>query len=133
LPGAMSSSNPMTIVINGDLTLSGWHNQGYGLLLVTGTFTFDPDATWYGIVLLIGKGNIYSHQSGSGTLNGAVFLAKTVDSSGNPLPSSSPAGSPYFDFTSSSGSGGINYSSCWIQAAMPNVGYKVLSFHEISQ
>jgi hypothetical protein len=133
MPAAMSASNPMTIVINGDLTFSGWHSTGYGLLLVTGTFTYDPDATWNGIVLVIGKGKIYSHQGGTGQLNGAVFLASTVDSSGNPLPSSSPPGTPNFDFTSSSGSNGIYYSSCWIQAAMPALGYKILSFHEISQ
>jgi hypothetical protein len=133
MPSGMSPTSPMTIVVNGDLTFSGWHGTGYGLLLVTGTFTYDPDATWNGIVLVIGKGVLYSHQSGSGQFNGAVFLASTVDSSGNPLPPTSPPGSPNFDFTSSSGSNGIYYSSCWIQAAMPGLGYKILSFHEISQ
>ena len=120
MPAGMSASNPMTIVVNGDLTFNGWHNTGYGLLLVTGTFTFDPDATWYGIVLVIGQGKLYSHQGGTGQINGAVFLASTV-------------GSPVFDFTSSSGSNGIYYSNCWIQAAMPTAGYKILSFHEIAQ
>jgi hypothetical protein len=133
MPSGMSPSNPMTIVVNGDLTFNGWHNTGYGLLLVTGTFTFDPDATWNGIVLVIGTGKLYSHQGGSGQFNGAVFLASTLDSLGNPLPPASAPGSPYFDFTSSSGSDGIYYSSCWIQASMPSLGYKVLSFHEIAQ
>lgn len=133
MPAAMSASNPMTIVINGDLTFNGWHSTGYGLLLVTGTFTFDPDATWNGIVLVIGNGKIYSHQSGTGQLNGAVFLARTLDSSGNPLPPSSPPGTPNFDFTSSSGSNGVYYSNCWIQATMPTAGYRILSFHEIAQ
>ena len=122
MPSAMSPTNPITIVINGDLTFNGWHNTGYGLLLVTGTFTYDPDATWNGIVLVIGKGKIYSHQGGTGQINGAVFLAST-----------NPAVPPFFDFTSSSGSNGIYYSSCWIQAAMPTMPYKILSFHEISQ
>ncbi len=122
MPSAMSSTNPMTIVINGDLTFNGWHNTGYGLLLVTGTFTYDPDATWNGIVLVIGQGKIYSHQGGTGQINGAVFLAST-----------NPAVPPFFDFTSSSGSNGIYYSSCWIQASKPTMPYKILSFHEISQ
>ncbi len=131
MPSGMSPTSPMTIVVNGDLSFSGWHGGiGYGLLLVTGTFTFDPDANWNGIVLVIGKGVLYSHQGGSGQFNGAVFLATTVDSSGNPL---SSLGSPNFDFTTSSGSNGIYYSSCWIQASMPGMGYKVLSFHEIAQ
>jgi hypothetical protein len=78
---------------------------------------------------------MYSNQGNSGAtqFQGAVFLAKTVDASNNPLPPSSPLGSPFFNFTSSSASNGVYYSSCWIQASMPTLGYKILSFHEISQ
>jgi hypothetical protein len=133
MPAAMSAANPMTVVVNGDLTFNGWHNAGYGILLVTGVFTYDPDASWNGIVLVIGKGIMYAHQGGSGQFNGAVFLATTVDALGNPLPISSPLGSPSFSFTSSAGSLGIYYSSCWIQYAQPPLRYQVLSFHEIPQ
>ena len=120
MPSAMSATNPMTIVVNGDLTFNAWHSTGYGLLLVTGVFTYDPDAYWDGIILVIGTGKIYSHLGGTGQVQGAVFLANT-------------SGSPFFDFTTSSGSNGIYYSSCWIQAAQPTSSYKILSFHEISQ
>ncbi len=147
MPAAMSSSNPMTVVVNGDLVFSGWHGTGYGLLLVTGNmgtglpaFTYDPDASWNGIILVIGKGSIYSYQ-GSYTntqIQGAVLLAATVDTSGNPLPlytsgSLTPPGSPYFHFISSSSTytNGIYYSSCWIQAVQSPMKYQVLSFHEI--
>lgn len=133
MPAAMSATNPMTVVVNGDLTFNGWHGVGYGLLLVTGTFTYDPDASWNGIVLVIGKGIIYSYQGGTGQFNGAVFLATTVDGSGNPLPPGSPLGSPSFDFTPGSGSYGIYYSSCWVKYAQTPMTYKVLSFHEIPQ
>jgi hypothetical protein len=126
MPSGMSATNPVTVVVNGDLTINSWHSQGYGLLLVTGQLTIDPDATWNGIVLVIGAGNLYSHQGGSGQLNGAVFIARTVDPSGNLV-------APYFDFTSSSGSNGVYYSSCWVQAAMPKLPYRILSFHEIAQ
>jgi hypothetical protein len=137
MPAAMSPTNPMTIVINGDLTINGWHHHGYGLLLVTGKLTYDPDAFWHGIILVIGKGWFYSYQGSNtgGHIEGAVFIAQTVDpTTGNPL---STLGASRFDFTSSSlnpsGSNypGIYYSNCWIQAAMPS--YKILSFHEISQ
>jgi hypothetical protein len=135
LPAAMSASNPMTIVVNGDLTLSSWRSTGYGLLLVTGKFTYDPDASWNGIILVIGKGWMYSYQGSYATtqIQGGLFLAKTVDASGNPLPASSPPISSFFNFTSPSAANGIYYSSCWIQAAMPNLSYKILSFHEIAQ
>jgi hypothetical protein len=131
-PAAMSATNPVTIVVNGDLTFSGWRNTGYGLLLVTGKLTYDPDANWDGIILVIGQGWMYSHQNSSSTtqIQGAVFLAKTVG-----LSSSSAPISPNFDFgtTPNSLSNGIYYSSCWIQASMPNLSYKILSFHEIAQ
>jgi len=123
----------MTIVVNGNLTFADWHSTGYGLLLVTGDFTFDPGASWDGIVLVIGTGNLYSAQSGNGQFLGAVFLARTLDASRNPLPPGSPPVSPYFDFTPASGSNGVYYSSCWVQVAQPASTYKVLSFHEISQ
>jgi hypothetical protein len=137
MPAAMSPSNPMTIVVNGDLTFNGWHSTGYGLLLVTGKFTYDPDASWNGIILVIGKGWMYSNQGNSTTtqIQGAVFLAKTIDASNNPLASTSAPISSRFDFNSTPNtlSNGIYYSSCWIQASLPSLGYKILSFHEIPQ
>jgi Tfp pilus assembly protein PilX len=140
MPAAMSATNPMTIVINGDLVFSGWRETGYGLLLVTGEFTYDPDASWDGIILVIGKGWMYSHQGAytNTQIQGAVFLARTLDASGNPLPPSSApiftAASSGFDFHSTPNTltTGIYYSNCWIQAAMPSAGYQVLSFHEIA-
>jgi len=140
MPAAMSATNPMTIVINGDLVFSGWRETGYGLLLVTGEFTYDPDASWDGIILVIGKGWMYSHQGAytNTQIQGAVFLARTLDASGNPLPPSSApiftAASSGFDFHSTPNTltNAIYYSNCWIQAAMPSPGYQVLSFHEIA-
>jgi hypothetical protein len=146
LPAAMSPSTPMTVVVNGDLDLTSWHNTGYGLLLVTGTFTYDPDATWEGIVLVIGQGKFVSTRGGTGGFDGAVFLAKTRDSSGSLLAS---LGATSFSQTGSNGNfgRGINYNSCWISGnpASPitlgvqgpliygPLSYKVLSFREITQ
>lgn len=144
MPAAMSATNPMTIVINGDLVFNGWRQTGYGLLLVTGEFTYDPDASWDGIILVIGKGWMYSHQGAytNTQIQGAVLLARTLDASGSPLqpPSSpptftsAPAAPSGFDFftTPNTLTNGIYYSNCWIQAAMPAAGYQVLSFHEIA-
>lgn len=141
---AMSAANPMTIAVNGDLDLNAWHNTGYGLLLVTGTLKYDPDATWEGLVLLIGQGAFVSTKGGLNGFDGAVFLAKTRDSSGNLLAS---LGATSFSQTGSSGNWGrgINYNSCWISGNPANpitsgvqgplvygpLTYKVLSFHEI--
>jgi len=146
LPTAMSANTPMTVVVNGDLDLTRWHGTGYGLLLVTGTLTYDPDATWEGIVLVIGQGTFVSTRGGFGGFDGAVFLAKTRDTSDNLLPS---LGATSFSQTGSHGNfgRGINYNSCWISGnpASPvtlgvqgplvygPLSYKVLSFREITQ
>ncbi|PYU80970.1 MAG: hypothetical protein DMG50_17840 [Acidobacteria bacterium] len=132
----MSSSNPVSVVINGNLDISNWggdgYGQGYGLLLVTGTFTYDPDTTWNGIILVIGQGIITNTQNGGAQqLNGAVFVAKTRDASGNLL--TGRIGGASVSFDASMQGNGIGYSSCWIQKAQPKGNYKILSFREISQ
>lgn len=132
MPSAMSPTNPMTIVINGDLTFNSWRQTGYGLLLVTGKLTYDPDASWDGIILVIGQGYVQAFQGSYTTtqIQGAVLLANTTGLSSNQAPSN-----PIFDFsgTPPSLTNTIQYSHCWIQAAMPKMPYKILSFHEISQ
>jgi hypothetical protein len=129
-PGGMSPTNPMTVVVNGDLDLTGWHNTGYGLLLVTGNLHYDPDASWQGIILVIGKGTVTGSLAGSGEIDGAVLVANTRDSSGNLLPDFGKA-SVIFD--PNMGGAGIRYSSCWVQRAQPTSNFKILSFHEIPQ
>jgi hypothetical protein len=129
-PPGMSPTHPMTIVVNGDLDFNAWTNTGYGLLLVTGTLQYDPDATWEGIVLVIGQGNFVSTKHGTGGIDGAVFIAKTRDASNNLLTS---LGSASFSQTGGSTNlgRGINYNSCLVNTALGPVNYKVLAFKEI--
>jgi hypothetical protein len=127
LPSAMSASNPMIVVVNGDFNLHG-HGTGYGLLLVTGTLDYDPDASWNGVILVIGQGTFTSSKGGTGAINGAVFVAQTLDASGNLL-----ANLGYSSFTQTGGGSGIQYSSSWVKATQALMTYQVLSFREISQ
>ncbi len=125
LPSAMSASNPMIVVVNGDFNLHG-HGTGYGLLLVTGTLDYDPDASWNGVILVIGQGTFTSNKAGTGVINGAVFVAQTLDASGNLL-----ANLGYSSFTQTGGGSGIQYSSSWVKATQALMTYRVLSFREI--
>lgn len=135
----MSSTNPMTVVINGNLDVTNWTGTGYGTLLVIGNFTYDPATTWYGIVLVIGQGQINNTDIGqSRWMNGAVFVAQTRDASGNLLGGKIGGASVTFTpdmgrFPSPPQPMGIRYNSCWIQRAQPTSGYRILSFHEVSQ
>jgi hypothetical protein len=125
----MSATNPMIVVVNGDLTINGWHNTGYGLLLVTGTLTYDPDASWDGIILVIGKGQFLSTQSGTGQINGVLLIAQTHDPvSGKLLSTLGPA-----SFKQTGGGNGIHYSSKWVAASQALAPYQILSFREIAQ
>jgi hypothetical protein len=145
----MSASNPMTIVVNGNLRLNGRGFVGYGLLLVTGSLTYDPDASWNGIVLVVGQGIFASAGSGSGGIVGTVFVAQTRDSSGNLL-TGNVLGSGCFGSSSACGvfgfghghhgfgggygsnpGFGVNYNSCTVNSAKGPLTYKILSFHEI--
>jgi hypothetical protein len=126
LPSAMSSTNPQTVVINGNYSMSG-NFTGYGLLVVTGSFSFSGTTGWNGIILVIGNGTVSGNGGGNNSFNGAIFVANTLNSSGQPLASLGPA-----SFSISGGGGsGINYNSCWVNNVQQPPTYKVLSFREI--
>lgn len=130
---SMSATNPMVVVVNGDFHLS--HSSGssaftgYGLLLVTGTLYYDPDDSWYGVILVIGKGVFDGSQHGTGgQINGTVLVANTRDSSGNLLSSLGMA-----SFSQTGGGNGVLYGSNWVKATQALLPYQVLSFREITQ
>jgi len=129
MAAGMSATNPTITVVDGDLTISGWHNTGYGLLLVTGTLTYDPDASWDGVILVIGKGQFVSTKIGTGQINGVLLIAQTRDPlSGTLLSALGPA-----SFNQTGGGNGIHYSSKWVGATLALAPYQVLSFREIAQ
>jgi hypothetical protein len=131
-PLGMSPSNILTVVVQGNLDISNWSNDGYGLLLVTGTFTYDPDTTWNGIVFVVGQGIVNGNHLQYKQINGAMFVAKTRDGSNHVLAGSNLGGASV-SFTDTMQGYGIRYSNCWIQKATPTGNYKILSFHEIAQ
>ncbi len=135
LPSAMSSANPMTVAVQGDFSLGTGIPAGYGLLLVTGNFTYASGSSWNGIVLVIGTGTMTTIENGAGgTFNGATLIARTLDALGNPLPGTSPPGPATFNDTLAGSVGrGFIYNCGWIQRAQAPMTYKVLSFHEIRQ
>jgi len=132
-PLGMSSTNPLTVVVNGNLDISNWSSDGYGLLLVTGTFTYDPDTNWNGIILVIGQGKVGNLQNGQfKEINGAMLVAQTRDLNNQVLTGSNLGGASV-QYDDGMQGEGIRYSACWIQKAQPKGKYQILSFHEISQ
>jgi hypothetical protein len=131
-PLGMSSTNPLTVVVNGNLDISNWSNDGYGLLLVTGTFTYDPDTNWNGIILVIGQGIVNGSHQQYKEINGAMLVAQTRDLNNQVLTGPNMGGASV-QFDDGMQGEGIRYSACWIQKAKPKGKYQILSFHEISQ
>jgi hypothetical protein len=129
---SMSASNPMVVVVNGDFHLThanGGAFTGYGLLLVTGTLYYDPDDSWNGIIMVIGKGVFDGSQNGhNGQINGSVLVANTRDNSGNLLTSLGPT-----SFNLRGGGQGIHYNGQSVTNTEALMTYQVLSFREIAQ
>ncbi len=124
---ASSVANPATIVVDGNLNLSSY--VGYGLLVVTGNFSYNGNSGWKGIVLVVGDGTTTFTGLGGGNqeFDGAIFVASIKDSSGNLL---SQLGNVGFNI-SGGGGNGVYYNSCWINRAQPTLTYTVLSFREL--
>ena len=133
LPSTMNAGNPLTVVVNGDFDL-GNGATGFGVLVVTGKFSYDSDSSWKGVILVIGQGVVTSNKHGNnnGEIDGALLVAQTRDSSGNLLPDPN-LGPASFISDPNDGGKGIYYSSCWIKAAQTPFSYKILSYRQIAQ
>ncbi len=124
-----TSASPQIIYVDGDLTIPDIKTgfTGYGILVVTGTYTASGNTGWRGLVLVVGKGVVINTGGGSNEYDGAFLVAKTVDSSGNPL---STLGAPTFNF-SGGGGNGIYYSSGCITQASYISDYRIVSQREM--
>jgi hypothetical protein len=125
-PSNMSASNPKVIFADGSFDLGP--NTGYGILVVTGNFTYHGNSGWNGIILVIGDGTttFLGNGGGNGEFDGAIFAATTRDASGNQLPN---YGNVNFDINGGGGNG-IYYNSCWINRVQQPPSYQILSFQE---
>jgi Tfp pilus assembly protein PilX len=126
IANAGTLANPQIIYVNGDLTLSG-NVTGYGMIVVTGTFTASGNVGWNGLVLVVGKGNFVGNGGGGNVYNGAILVAKTVDSMGNPL---ATIGAPTFNFGGGGGNG-FNYASGCIDAVNKLSTFHIMAFREM--
>lgn len=124
MPSAMSPTNPMTVYVNGDLSLTGF--TGYGLLVVRGNLTYTGDSGWKGIVIVLGGTIQETNSASTGEFDGAVYLANLTVSGGGGV----SLGAPTYNVANNGGKG-IYYDSCWVNAAEKPYTYKVLSFREI--
>ncbi|GAC1634221.1 MAG: hypothetical protein NVS9B14_10070 [Candidatus Acidiferrum sp.] len=125
MPPAMSSSNPMTVYVDGDLSLTGF--TGYGLLVVRGNLTYTGNSGWKGIVIVLGGRMEEVGSLDGGEFDGAVIVVNlTVGGGGGGV----TLGPPTY-IVASPGGKGIYYNSCWVNTAEKPYMYKVVSFREV--
>lgn len=102
-------ANPQITYVNGDFNYG--NGSGAGILIVTGNLSFTGNATFNGLILVIGQGTMSESGGGNGGFNGSVFLART-HSSTPPYPELSTLGTPVISWNGG-GNSFIQYNSCW--------------------
>lgn len=140
-----TQASPLTTVINGDFTLDSTNANGAGVLVVTGSLTFNGNPPFSGIILVVGKGQVAtSSGGGNGTLAGSLLVADcynaanqwtdaTCDATNrNPGTGTQPClpGTPSFDWSKGGGTYNIQYDSCWVNNLGNRSVFKVLSSRE---
>jgi hypothetical protein len=118
-----SDLHPKITYINGDATLSG----GAGVLVVTGTLTFNGNTNFDGLILVIGQGIMNVKGGGGGQINGEVLIANT-NSHASPFGQLATLGSPTLNWTGG-GSNFIQYNSCWADFGS-SIQYQLIASRE---
>jgi PilX N-terminal len=112
-----TNAAPQITFVNGDFNFG--NGSGAGVLVVTGTLSFTGNASFNGLILVIGQGVVTESGGGNGGFNGTVFVAKT-HSSTPPYPELTTLASPLFSWNGG-GISFIQYNSCWA-----NIGNKMV-------
>jgi hypothetical protein len=102
--------------VDGDFNYGS--TSGAGVLVVTGTLFLTGNASFNGLILVIGQGTVSESGGGNANFNGTVFLAKT-HSSTPPYPELATLASPLISWNGGGGAT-VQYNSCWA-----NVGNKL--------
>jgi hypothetical protein len=122
--GATSPDGVFTFV-DGDLTLGPGNPTGQGTLIVTGTLTLDGNFNFNGVIMVLGRGEVYRNGGGHGNIYGAMFIAKFSRAGAN----TDRFGAPVFD-TSGGGTSNIQYSTDAIDKAKSVGGHAVKGIRE---
>lgn len=133
--GALGTdASPQITYVNGDFNFG--NGSGAGVLIVTGTLSFTGNATFDGLILVVGQGIMSENGGGSGGFNGSVFLANTRPpgvalAPGNPFTGELPIlGSPEIGWNGG-GTSFIQYNSCWAKVKQNHVYYPVATREEM--
>jgi len=120
-----TNANPQITYVSGDFNYGD--ASGAGVLVVTGTLSFNGNASFNGLVLVIGQGIVTESGGGNGGFNGTVFVAKT-QSATSPYAELATLGSPLYSWNGG-GNSDIQYNSCWANIGN-SLHYSVIAMRE---
>ena len=116
---AGTTTSPQFTIVKGDCNLDG----GAGLLIVTGTLTFDgPGPNFNGLILVLGDGVLLKSGGGNRDIFGSIMVAR-FGAGGGFL-------APTFAFTGGGGSSNLQYDSSAVLDAIVMPGANVLGVVE---
>jgi hypothetical protein len=116
---AGSTASPQFTIVKGDCNLDG----GAGLLIVTGTLTFDgPGPNFNGLILVLGDGVLLKSGGGNRDIFGSIMVARFGPGGGFLAPT--------FAFTGGGGSSNLQYDSSAVLDAIVMPGANVLGVVE---
>ena len=123
----LGASNPDGVYtfVDGDLTLGPGNPTGQGTLIVTGKLTLDGNFNFNGVIMVLGKGEVYRSGGGHGNIYGAIFVAKFSPTGMD----TDQFGAPVFD-TSGGGTSNIQYSSDAVDRAKSVGGHSIKGVRE---
>jgi hypothetical protein len=121
-----SDTSPQLTFVDGDCDL----RSGTGLLIVTGTLSMSGNASFDGIILVLGEGAMTRNGGGNGDILGAIVVAKfdrtwPADENDEPHPFLAPT----FQ-TNGGGNSTVQYDSVKIKNAIKLLGVRVFGVQE---
>ncbi|HJQ31222.1 MAG TPA: hypothetical protein VJ866_03535 [Pyrinomonadaceae bacterium] len=124
-----SPDTPKFSFVDGDVTFNGSEN-GAGLLILTGKYTQGGSATYHGIILALGDGDV--DRNGTPGIGGALVVAKFQHNWDGGTKSYTGAGGFLAPSVATSGGGNslVGYNSDDVRRAMESLGCRVIGVVE---
>lgn len=115
-----TEASPKFTFINGDASI-GPNADGAGLLVVKGTLTLNGNFNFFGLILVLGNGNVQRTGGGAGKVTGAMVVARVTPGQ--------PFLAPTFD-TTGGGNLSVIYDSDWVRKALDAGGPRITNVRE---
>jgi len=121
-----TQDNPEVVFIDGSFDTRRYGNSGYGILVVTNKLTLRGNFSYNGVIMVIGRGELYRTGSGNGVIQGSIILADIDGRDNQPFTADDRFEEANFD-TNGGGTGSIIFNSDWANNPLQNDAPRIIS------